>query len=35
MRALDLEYIQQQSVLFDLKIILLTIPVVFSKEGAG
>lgn len=35
MIALDLEYIQQQSVLFDLKIILLTIPVVFSKEGAG
>ncbi len=35
MIALDLDYIQQQSVLFDLKIILLTIPVVFSKEGAG
>ncbi len=35
MVALDLKYIRKQSLWFDLKILLLTIPAVFSKEGAG
>jgi lipopolysaccharide/colanic/teichoic acid biosynthesis glycosyltransferase len=35
MIALDVEYIRERSVLFDLRILLQTIPVVFSREGAG
>lgn len=32
---LDLEYIQKQSVLFDLKLLLMTIPAVLSNRGAS
>jgi exopolysaccharide production protein ExoY len=35
MIALDVEYIREGSLLFDLRILLQTIPVVFSREGAG
>ena len=35
MVELDLEYIQQRSIWFDLKILLLTIPAVISEQGAG
>jgi lipopolysaccharide/colanic/teichoic acid biosynthesis glycosyltransferase len=32
---LDLEYISRRSIWFDVKILLLTVPVVFSRKGAG
>jgi lipopolysaccharide/colanic/teichoic acid biosynthesis glycosyltransferase len=32
---LDLEYINRRSIWFDVKILLLTVPVVFSRKGAG
>ncbi len=35
MVELDLEYIKKQSIWFDLKILLLTVPAVLSKKGAG
>jgi lipopolysaccharide/colanic/teichoic acid biosynthesis glycosyltransferase len=35
MVQLDLEYIQKQSVWFDIKILLLTVPAVISEKGAG
>lgn len=35
MVALDLKYIKEQSFWLDLKIVVMTIPAVFSKEGAG
>jgi lipopolysaccharide/colanic/teichoic acid biosynthesis glycosyltransferase len=35
MVQLDLEYIQQQSIWVDLKILFLTVPAVISEKGAG
>jgi lipopolysaccharide/colanic/teichoic acid biosynthesis glycosyltransferase len=35
MVQLDLEYIQKQSIWIDIKILLLTVPAVFSEKGAG
>jgi lipopolysaccharide/colanic/teichoic acid biosynthesis glycosyltransferase len=35
MVRLDLEYIARRSFWFDLKILLLTVPVVLSRKGAG